>query len=127
MWATDAEVMPTRLETAGAVDRLREGVRLSELVLDNNFTGWDRAARIDWPADAQGPARHLLLQADAGLDYFVVYSPAGTGHFCAEPVSQCTDWLNLLERYGPGPLGGTRLAPGARQAVGMRLLPRVDA
>lgn len=126
MWQVDAEVMPTGLETGGAVDRLREGVALEGLVLDNNFTGWDRAARIDWRADAQGPARHLVLQAQPGLDYFVVYSPPQADHFCAEPVSQCTDWLNLMPLYGRGSLGGARLAPGDTLSASFSLTPRLD-
>jgi len=126
MWRTDAEVMPTALETGEVVDRLRAGVALSELVLDNNFVGWEHVARIDWPAEPALPARHLLLQADPVLDYFVVYSPAGADHFCAEPVSQCTDWLNLLPRYGHGPLGGARLPPGQTLGAGFRLTPRLE-
>lgn len=123
MWATDAQVMPTVLETGGVVDRLRAGVTLDALALDNNFTGWERAARIDWPADDRGPARHLVLRAEPGLDYFVLYSPSGADHFCAEPVSQCTDWLNLMPRFGHGPLGGSELAPGETLAVQFSLIP----
>ncbi len=123
MWRTDGEVMPTVLETGEVVDRLRAGVTLDDLELDNNFVGWERAARIDWRADGLGPLRHLVMQADPGLDYFVVYSPRGADHFCAEPVSQCTDWLNLVERYGRGPLGGARLAPGETLAAQFRLTP----
>jgi aldose 1-epimerase len=112
MWLADAEVMPTALEQTPEVGQLRAGVLLSELDLDNNFTGWERSAEIEWPADAEGPRRGLTLQAQAPLDYFVLYCPAGADHFCAEPVSQCTDWLNLLPRYGRDAVGGARLAPG---------------
>jgi aldose 1-epimerase len=125
MWRGDEEVMPTALETGGAVvDKLSSGVVLSELDLDNNFTGWGHTARVDWPADAHGPARSLTLRADPPLDYFVVYCPAGYDHFCAEPVSQCTDWLNLLPTYGQGPLGGTRLASGQSLRARFTLTPR---
>ncbi|GAB3472603.1 hypothetical protein [Polaromonas eurypsychrophila] len=50
------------------VRQLREGVLLSELHLDNNFTGWEHAALIEWPADKQAPQRSLLIQAQAPLD-----------------------------------------------------------
>lgn len=123
MWQTDGEVMPTGLETDGVVDDLRAGALLEGLVLDNNFVGWERAARIDWRQDPLGPARHLVLQADAPLDYFVVYSPAQADHFCAEPVSQCTDWINLVDRFGHGALGGARLAPGETLAGQFSLTP----
>lgn len=123
MWRADAQVMPLALETGGVVDRLRAGLPLDEVDLDNNFVGWERSARIDWPADTAGPARSLRIEADPVLDHFVVYAPPGADHFCAEPVSQCTDWLNLLDRYGRGALGGARLAAGEPLAVSFRLVP----
>ena len=124
MWKGDAEVMPTALETGSVVARLREGVVLSGLDLDNNFAGWEREALVEWPADDKGPRRSLVMQADPPLDYFVLYCPRGDDHFCAEPVSQCTDWLNMLATYGHGPLGGTTLEPGETLAASFRLIPR---
>jgi aldose 1-epimerase len=123
MWRGDAEVMPVDLQPGGPVDALREGVELARLDLDNNFTGWERFTRIDWPADLHGPARSLTLEAEPPLDYFVLYCPSGYDYFCAEPVSQCTDWLNLLPRYGREPLGGARLAPGETLTARFSLRP----
>lgn len=123
MWLADAEVMPTALHTGEVVQRLRDGVLLAELDLDNNFIGWQRQARVEWPADAQGPSRRLLMAAEPPLAYFVLYCPRGADHFCAEPVSQCTDWLNLMERHGPEPLGGARIAPGDTLDARFRLQP----
>lgn len=123
MWWGDAEVMPTTLEASEAVKKLGAGVILSELDLDNNFVGWDRQAVVDWPADADGPRRSLAMRAQPPLDYFVMYCPRGFDHFCAEPVSQCTDWLNLLPQYGHGPLGGARLAPGETLSAQFDMVP----
>lgn len=123
MWEGDAEVMPTALAVTDAVRKLREGVELAELDLDNNFVGWDHWSRIDWRADAHGPARSLRMEAQAPLDYFVLYCPSGYDHFCAEPVSQCTDWLNLMPQHGPGPLGGARLAPRETLTARFSLMP----
>jgi aldose 1-epimerase len=123
MWKSDAEMMPTALETTPEMERLREGVVLSELDLDNNFTGWERSAVIEWPGDAQGPRRSVTLRAQAPLDYFVLYCPAGADHFCAEPVSQCTDWLNLRPEYGQAAVGGTRLAAGESLQASFTLAP----
>jgi aldose 1-epimerase len=123
MWVTDDEVMPTALEVTDAVRKLRDGVALSDLNLDNNFTGWEHQTRIDWPADERGPKRSLLMEAQPPLDYFVLYCPPQYEFFCAEPVSQCTDWLNLLSKYGEGPLGGHRIAPGGTVRVSFRLTP----
>jgi aldose 1-epimerase len=109
MWRGDAEVMPVALEPTPEVALLREGVELAELDLDNNFTGWQHEARIEGPA----ASRALVMAAEAPLDFFVLYCPSGADHFCAEPVSQCTDAFNLWDRHGPGEVGGTVLAPGA--------------
>lgn len=108
MWRGDAEVMPLALEPTDEVARLRDGVLLAELDLDNNFTGWEHSARIDWPASS----RALVMSAEPPLDFFVLYCPGGADHFCAEPVSQCTDAINLADRHGPDEVGGTVLAPG---------------
>jgi aldose 1-epimerase len=126
MWRGDAEVMPVDLQTTGAVERLAEGVLLAELDLDNNFVGWQHSTRVDWPADWRGPARSVVMEADSPLDYFVLYCPRGYDHFCAEPVSQCTDWLNLLPQYGAGPLGGSRVEPGQTLTARFRLRPQWD-
>ena len=123
MWRGDAEAMPTGLEEGGAVDALRSGVELSNLDLDNNFIGWEHSARIEWPVDLHGPARVLTMQAESPLDYFVLYCPRGVESFCAEPVSQCTDWLNLLPQYGREPLGGARVAPGETLSARFTLRP----
>jgi aldose 1-epimerase len=126
MWEGDDEVMPTGLVDGPVVRQLREGALLSQLHTDNNFTGWSRTARIDWPADDQGPARHLVLQAEPPLDRFVLYCQRGYEFFCAEPVSQCTDWLNLAGQYPGEDLGGSRLAPGQTLEARWRLTPSWD-
>jgi len=123
MWQADAEVLPTRLEAGGPVPLLRDGVELAALDLDNNFIGWERLARIEWASGSHGPARSLRMEAAAPLDYFVLYCPRDYPFFCAEPVSQCTDWLNLMQRHEARALGGTRLAPGERLVARFVLRP----
>ncbi|WP_295951616.1 aldose 1-epimerase [Rhodoferax sp.] len=114
MWESDADLLPLRLGQPDFLPALRQGMALDALDLDNNFTGWDRRFAITWPAQA----RQLTLEADAPLDYFVLFCPRGADHFCAEPVSNCTDWLN----HGSGPeVGGSTLEAGATLACGFRL------
>ncbi|MDM0106767.1 aldose 1-epimerase [Variovorax sp. J22R24] len=108
MWRGDAEVMPAALEATTEVGQLREGVLLAKLDLDNNFTAWEHRARIEWPASS----RTLVMGAESPLDFFVLYCPSGADHFCAEPVSQCTDAINLSDRHSPEEVGGAVLAPG---------------
>lgn len=117
MWTADAEVMPTGLEETAAVRQLRAGVELRELDLDNNFTGWQRRTLIEWPHGS------LLMEAQHPLDYFVLYCPHQYEFFCAEPVSQCTDWLNLEARYGQQQVGGARLEPGETLKAEFSLTP----
>jgi aldose 1-epimerase len=124
MWEADAEVMPIGLARSDVVERLRHGALLADLHTDNNFTGWSREATVEWPADPNGPARTLVMQADAPLDYFVLYCQRGFDFFCAEPVSQCTDWLNLMPAYGRQALGGARVEPGESLVARFTLRPR---
>lgn len=90
MWLSDAEVMPTGLAASPLLDLLRKGVNVDQVVLDNNFIGWNGLARVDF-----GHTRSLSLRAQSPLDFFVLFSPVGQDYFCIEPVSNCTDWLNL--------------------------------
>ena len=112
MWVADGEVMPIALEKTATVERLRRGVLLREVVADNNFTGWNRHAHVIWPgAGRHGSDAGLTLTADSPLDYFVLYSPREEPYFCIEPVSNCTDWLNLGD-YPQSVIGGQVLLPG---------------
>jgi aldose 1-epimerase len=123
MWEADAEVMPTALSVTPAVHRLREGVVLRDLDLDNNFTGWSHEARVDWPAQGTSAPNSLVLKAEPPLDFFVVYCPPQYDFFCAEPVSQCTDWVNLPQA-GREQVGGAVLAPGQTLAARFSLVPQ---
>ncbi len=117
MWEIDAEVLPVSLTSHPAVDALEAGLTIDDFDLDNNFSGWRREALIEWP----GAGRRLTLRAAAPLDYFVLYSPAGLPYFCAEPVSNTTDWLNL--RAQRIDVGGTVLAPNATLETQLAWLP----
>lgn len=124
MWEGDQDVLPIALSAHEAVARLAGGTAVADLVLDNNFSGWDGEACIEWSDDANGPARSLVMRAQAPLDFFVLYSPPRADHFCAEPVSQCTDWINLRAEHSASDLGGASLAPGETLVAQFALLPR---
>lgn len=117
MWVGDEEVLPVRLERTQTVEQLRRGALLREVVADNNFIGWNRRAQVTFP----GVGRHgsdacLTLNADSPLDYLVLYSPHAKDFFCIEPVSNCTDWLNLQD-YPKSEVGGAVLRPGETSSV----------
>ena len=123
MWESDSALLPHRLNPAHlAVQALRSGMVLHEHVLDNNFTGFDGRALVQWP---NGDT--LKLQTQAPLNYFVVYSPADQDVFCMEPVSNCTDWLNLRpnphDSHAPD-AGGHVLEPGEALCAEFHLLPQ---
>jgi aldose 1-epimerase len=118
MWASDAELLPTGLTHPAFLAPLAEGIALDELVLDNNFIGWSHEARVEWPREG----RALLMRAQPPLDFFVLYSPRGADHFCMEPVSNCTDWMNLATanvQYA----GGALLPPGGTLVGRFELRP----
>ncbi len=86
MWEVDAEVLPVRL--LRRVDR-GQPINVAGSNLDNVFSGWSRRAHLVWPD------RRLEIEADAPLDFLVIYTPAGESYFCAEPVSNATDAFNF--------------------------------
>jgi len=122
MWASDADLLPIGLAMPPFLSRLAQGIELAELDLDNNFVGWSHEARVDWPAEQ----RALLMRAQAPLDYFVLYCPKGRDHFVMEPVSNCTDWMNLAAK-GEKRAGGTLLPPGETLVGRFELLPQLPA
>jgi aldose 1-epimerase len=121
MWEIDAEVLPVSLSAHPAVEALQAGLAVDDFDLDNNFSGWRREALIEWPQEG----RRLALRASTPLDFFVLFSPPGLPYFCAEPVSNTTDWLNLrhdgtAKRID---IGGTVLAPGEALEAQLAWLP----
>lgn len=108
IWNSDDEAMPTGLDSRhGAIGSLTRGMLVRRFALDNNFIGWTRRITVAWPG------RSLTLLAETPLDYLVLYTPPDQDYFCIEPVSNCTDWINLRHHYRPDQLGGAIVAPGA--------------
>jgi len=91
MWVNDSEVMPLELVEPPPEKDLRRGFRPEAVRTDNNFTGWDHRAVIDWP---ERGAR-LVMEADAPLDFLVCYSPTDP-YVCVEPVSNTNDGYNRM-------------------------------
>lgn len=111
-WQTDAECLPTALVRPALLQQLAQGRPVQGLRLDNNFCGWQGVARVDWPAGSRQRQAALTLSAGAPLTLLALYMPPRGRWFCVEPVSNCTDWLNL-QGYPPAATGGASLAPGA--------------
>ncbi|MER8444810.1 aldose 1-epimerase [Mesorhizobium sp. M1066] len=117
MWETDAEILPIRhvLPPAGA--NPTTGFDVSETDFDTVFTGWERRARISWPERG----RQLDIEAEAPLDFLVLYTPPGEPFFCAEPVSNITDAFN--RRDAGIDTGCMVLVPGQMRSACVRFTP----
>jgi aldose 1-epimerase len=118
-WETDAEVMPTRLVPPPPSHDLRPGLLVDAVEMDNNYSGWDGAATIEWP---ERRAR-LTMRAGPPYDFLVVYTPAGQDFFVFEPVSNSTDAFNL--RATRDDTGAVVLAPGETLAASFELIPEI--
>ncbi|TPK85969.1 aldose 1-epimerase [Mesorhizobium sp. B2-4-13] len=118
MWETDAEVLPIRHVPPPVGADPSIGFDVSEVDFDTVFTGWARRARITWPEHG----RQLDIEAEAPLDFLVLYTPPGEPFFCAEPVSNITDAFN---RMGGKEIDTGRivLAPGQKQSASVRFIP----
>src|SRR5262249_26969735 len=92
------------------------GIRPDVVVLDNCFTGWGRHAVVRWP---ERGAR-LVMTVEGPLDFLVLYTPAGGGVFCGEPVSHVTDAVNLAAAGCPD-TGLRTLEPGETLAATITL------
>ncbi|MER8977716.1 aldose 1-epimerase [Mesorhizobium sp. M0870] len=118
MWETDAEILPTRHVLPPAGSNPTTGFDVSETDFDTVFTGWTRRARISWPERG----RQLDIEAEAPLDFLVLYTPPGEPFFCAEPVSNITDAFNRTGEAGID-TGCIVLAPGQMRSASVRFTP----
>ena len=98
IWLTDAEVMPLELVAPEPARDPRRGIRVNQVRLDNNYTGWRGLARIQWP---EWQAEMTIL-AEPPLDHLVLFTPADKPVVCVEPVSNVTDAVNLTTRSDTG-------------------------
>ncbi len=83
------------------------GTTLEKLVLDDVFSGTPHGAEIRWPAAGV----RVRYACSANLGHTVVYSPAGAGYFCLEPVTMVNDGFNLMTR-GQAGTGTEIVSPG---------------
>lgn len=119
VWLNDDEVMPLELVDATAERDLRNNLIMDQVFLDNTYTGWSRRAQISWPEWEAG----LIIEAEAPLNYLVVYSPPGQKYFCVEPVSNVADAFNYAGR-GFEDSGMNILQPGEMLSGVARFIPQ---
>jgi aldose 1-epimerase len=109
-----------RVRPEGALD-LARGLFADRVALDNVYTGWDGRATIEWPERRA----KLEMTSRGPLGFLVLFTPAGEDFLCVEPVSHCTDALNMAAA-GATDTGLRVLAPGQRLEARVRFVPQLE-
>jgi aldose 1-epimerase len=120
MWAVDDECMPTTLVSAPEKIKTAEGLLIVGSDLDNVFTGFTGEATITWP---EWEAR-ANITTSSNCKFMVIYSPKGEDYFCFEPVTHCTDAINMANA-GLNNTGITYLNPQETMSVSMGISAQV--
>jgi len=116
MWAIDDECMPTTLVSAPENIKNSKGLSIAGSDLDNVFTGFTGKATISWP-EWQVKAN---VTTSSNCKFMVVYSPEGEDYFCLEPVTHCTDAINMANK-GLNNTGIHYLNPQETMTVSMQI------
>jgi len=113
VWLVDDSLIPVRRAPAGAVADWTDGPRISDRpAIDHCYPGWGGMARIG------GPDGDTLIHASVEAGYAHVYTPAGAGYACVEPVPHRPDAVNAPASEATGL---RVLAPGETLAVWMSI------
>lgn len=104
VWLSGATPLPTR-HTADFPPGwdLRRGIDANGGLIDNGYTGWGGAARIEWPERGlQLTARMPNFDRDGGAaqHYCLVYRPPAGPAFCFEPITHPIDAFHLPGQPG---------------------------
>ncbi|NQZ24615.1 MAG: aldose 1-epimerase [Colwellia sp.] len=122
MWAVDDEGMPTTIVESPQGLSSDEGMIIAQHSLDNALVGFKQQAKIAWPE--WGMAANISTSSHC--KFLVVYSPKEKDFFCVEPVTHCTDAINLFNS-GRKDTGLQHLAPGEEFSMWMKVAPRLIA
>ncbi len=117
MWAVDDKCLPTELVNV-PVGINQEGVLVNEQVLDNGFTQFAQKADIVLPE----LATKVALTASENCKFAVIFTPKDENFFCIEPVSHCTDAINL-HAQGIQDTGVEELGANETFSIWMKLTP----
>jgi aldose 1-epimerase len=116
MWAVDDECLPTRLVNSALALADSKGLSLSGSNLDNVFTGFAGVATITWP-EWRAKAN---ITTSSNCEFMVIYSPDDEDFFCFEPVTHCTDAINMANN-GVKNTGISHLKPQGKMTLSMRI------
>ena len=120
VWLTDETCLPTERRDCPTHWDLRSGVKVGDLICDNQFEPWKGVARIDWPDENVS----VDISASEDLSRLVIFAPEDEDFFCIEPTSHITDAFNLTATGMTSCDTGMRiLNPGEDWKVWMKLSP----
>ena len=117
IWLTRDD-MPTRLVRDETCRQLAHGLKPAQNRLDNTFTNWDGHLQI---TNSQG----ILVVAADNLRQLCIFSP-NTEFFCAEPVSNPANALNMMH-LDPSAHGLRILAPREQIQARVSFRPQIAA
>jgi aldose 1-epimerase len=115
VWRNTPDMQPVEHTAVPPEWDFSKGRLISEVTVDNCFTGWGGKALIEWPARHRG----LSIEASPEFGNLVVFVPPKQDFFCVEPVSNVNDGFNKLARGEPG-TGVAVLQPGETLAGTVR-------
>lgn len=87
VWLADESFLPVEEVSAPVTWRFNAARSVNTVALDHCFTGWNGAARIEWPD------RNLFICA-RNCDSLHIYTPEGQDFFCVEPQAGAAGALN---------------------------------
>ena len=119
VWESSDTILPVRHVPVADRFQFDPPRAISDMFLDNVYTGWQGEAQLRYP----GQARFTTMRGDSACPYFVVYIPSHGTFLAIEPVSQMTDAFNRAER-GERDTGTRLLGPGESFSCTMEISTR---
>jgi aldose 1-epimerase len=120
VWLSDEDAMPADHVALPSDMRLPDGIDPNDVALDNNFTGWQHVALIEW----LDRGAQLTMTAEGPFGVLVVFTPPGEDFACAEPATNVIDGFNL-EAAGRDDTGTIHLQAGGRSAGTVTFAPEL--
>jgi aldose 1-epimerase len=107
VWLANDAMIPTeRIGANHFADWSKGDAVVRSSLIDNAYEGWSKEATIATRNDT-------ITLTGEGTDYLHVFTPPGLGFFCAEPVSDMPNALNMADP--------AILAPGEMRTIAMSL------
>jgi aldose 1-epimerase len=118
MWATDNEIMPTKLVDAPISLNSSNGIKVNDFQLDNCLIDFQQKAIIYWP---EWQSKVTIIASD-NCPFLVIYSPKSEDFVCLEPVTHSTDAVNLAAK-GQLNTGLVSLPSNQEFSISMQIIP----